>query len=468
MPLKLRFSLVISGLVLAVVAGMGGSLYLAEKTFLMSESMAQQEEVVHALAQVARESLLSQDDLMLVNYTVELQKRNPALVFAYASAHGTVLAHTRRKFIGAPLSALPASEIRTAYEGLWMRKSDIVIKGRTEATVAAGFSSVKIAAAVEAALRRARHRILSAAGIVLMAGIAAAWMLAGTLTRPISRLAAGVAEIGRGKLGTRIEAGGRDEMGLLAREVNAMASKLQALDEIKKDFVSSVTHELKSPLAAIESYLALMLYENSKGRPASQWIQDIAYIQVQTARLARFVTDLLDLAKIERGSFALSKASISMEGVVAEVAQFMNPLARDAQVLLTTEFSPSPLPLVSADPERVRQVVVNLVSNALKFTPPKGTVTVGLRPDKTHMLCVVADTGIGIAAENQARIFDKFEQVRAAGQAPRGPRGTGLGLPICKSIVEAHGGKMWVDSEPGRGSRFSFTIPYTGVKGGVG
>lgn len=464
MPLKLRFSLVISTLVLAVVVGMGGSLYLAEKTFLVSEIIAQQEEAVHALAQVARESLLSQDDLMLVNYTLELQKRNPALVYAYATAHGTVLAHTDRKLIGAPISELGAG----APEGMWIKTTEVVIKEKPEAEVTAAFSQDKIQTAVESALLKTRHRIGSIAVLVLMGGIVAAWMLAGTLTRPISLLAAGVATIGQGKLDTRIEeSGGRDEMGLLAREFNAMGQKLQALDESKKDFVASVTHELKSPLAAIESYLSLMLYENKndKARPAGQWIQDIAYIQAQTSRLTHFVTDLLDLAKIERRSFTLSKAPVSLEGIVTEVAKFMNALATDAQVRLTTDFPAAPLPAVTADAERVRQVVVNLVSNALKFTPPKGTVTIGLRPDKTWMLCSVADTGLGIAPENQARIFGKFEQVKSARQAARGPLGTGLGLSICKSIVEAHGGKMWVESELGKGSRFSFTIPYKNVQG---
>ncbi len=468
MPLKARFSLVISSLVLAVVAGMGAILYIAEKSFLMSEIMAQQDEVVHALAQVARESLLSQDDLMLVNYTVQLKNRNPTLVFAYASAQGTVLAHTRRQSIGAPLAGLPAAERQPAYEGLWIRRAEVVIKGKTEAEVSVGFAQSKVRDEVEAALLKTRDRILSTAAVVLAAGIWAAWMLAGTLTRPISKLAACVATIGQGKLDTRIEAGGSDEMGLLAREINAMVQKLQALDESKKDFVSALTHELKSPLAAIESYLALMLYENSKGRSASQWITDIAYIRAQTARLTHFVTDLLDLAKIERRSFTLNKGAVSMEGVVAEVAKFMNPLANDAHVSLLTEFPPAPLTKVSADPERVRQVVVNLVSNALKFTPAKGTVLIGLRPDKTCMLCVVADTGIGIVAENQARIFGKFEQVREARQAARGPLGTGLGLSICKSIVEAHGGKMWVESQVGKGSRFSFTIPFKDVQGGAG
>lgn len=463
MPLKLRFSLVISTLVLAIVAGMGGILYLAEKNFLISEVVAQQEEVAHALAQVARESLLSQDDLMLVNYTVELQKRNPALAFAYASSHGTVLAHTSRDRVGLPLSELPAEQRAAEHQGLWIQRAQVVIKDKTEAEVTAAFSQDKIHAAVEAALRKTQHRILTVAAIMLLAGILAAWALAGTLTRPISKLVAGAATMGRGKLDTRIEVGGHDEMARLAAEFNAMGQKLQALDEIKKDFVSAVTHELKSPLAAIESYLSLMLYENKKGRTAEQWIGDISYMQTQTARLSRFVTDLLDLAKIERGSFTLTRAPVQMEEVVLEVAKFMAPMASDAQVRLTTEFPPAPLPAVSADAERIRQVVVNLVSNALKFTPANGTVTLGLRPDAAHMLCVVADMGIGIAPEHQALIFDKFEQVRSARRLVRGPKGTGLGLSICKAIVEAHGGKMWVESELNKGSRFYFTIPYKGV-----
>ncbi len=455
MSLKIRFSLVIGTLVLAIVGLTTGILYWSERNFLIAEAASQQEETVSALAQVARESYLSQDDLMLINYTASLGVRLPELSFAYVAEPGRVLAHTRRELAGTDPQKLPEPPAGTTVVRLPVER-----QGQADAHAIGGFSRAMAAASVEKALRNARRRMAVVAVSMVAGGLLASLALAASLTRPISDLAAAASRLGQGRLDTRLEVRRSDELGLLASRFNETAGKLQELDEMKKDFVSAVTHELKSPLAAIESYLALILFESKDKRGEDRWLEDISAIRGHTARLSNFVTDLLDLAKLERGSFNLNRVPVRPEAVAEEVVEFMTPLAAQGGVALSVEAQAGGGP-IPADPERLRQVLINLVSNALKFTPSGGKVIIelGLSPQGGEILCAVRDTGIGIAQADLARIFEKFEQVRSSRPIARGPKGTGLGLAICRSIVEAHGGRIWVESEPGRGSRFLFTLP---------
>ncbi len=457
MSLKTRFSLVISGLVLFVVSATTGILYWTERGFLLSEVQEHEEEIVHSLAQVAVESHLSQDDLMLINFTAALPQRSPELAFAYVAAPGgkgdLVLAHTRRDLSGTPAAGLPRPE-----GGVRVVRRAIDARGQPIGEAVAGFSEARAMDSVGRALGRTRQRILAVTMLMTLVGLAASVLLAVSLTRPISRLADAASSLGQGKLGTRIPAPGAGELGQLSREFNEMAAKLEQLDEMKRDFVSSVTHELKSPLAAIDSYLSLILHESKAPRDVSRWVEDISFIRGHTARLSRFVTDLLDLAKIEKGAFTLQKGSVELRPLADEVLRLLSPLAESNRVALDASELSRELPRVLADPERVRQVLTNLVSNALKFTPAGGRVS--LTAEAAAVLTIrVSDNGIGIAAKDLARLFQKFEQVKEARGAARGPKGTGLGLAICRAIVEGHGGRIWAESEPGRGSSFCFTLP---------
>jgi HAMP domain-containing protein len=239
MTLRVRFSLIISALTLAVVAGTSGILYLSQKSSLLQEARRQEEKTLRSLAQVARESFLSQDDLMLINYAGSLPAGNPELEFAYLEQDGKILAHSKKALSGVSVSALAAPEA-----GIETLRAPVVVNGRAEASAVLGFSTARIRASVDAALSRTRKRILGVAGLMVVAGLAASLALAASLSRPISELARAATALGTGRLDTRIDASRSDELGLLAGEFNAMAGKLQRLDEMKKDFVSAVTHEL--------------------------------------------------------------------------------------------------------------------------------------------------------------------------------------------------------------------------------
>jgi signal transduction histidine kinase len=246
-----------------------------------------------------------------------------------------------------------------------------------------------------------------------------------------------------------------------SRQLETVNERLKELDRLKSDFVSNVSHELRTPLTAIKGAVDLLLREVPGPLNESQ-THYLSRVRSNTQHLAGLINDLLDLAKIEEGKIELKGARVSVGGLVHEVMETVKPLAAEKPVLLEVQV-PEPSVLVWADRDKVTQVLMNLIGNAIKFTPPQGRVTVCASRDGTEWAQVsVNDSGPGISAEERQMIFQKFYQVSEEG-GPK-PKGTGLGLAISKALVELHGGKIWVESEKGRGSTFSFTLPVSGSR----
>jgi signal transduction histidine kinase len=241
-----------------------------------------------------------------------------------------------------------------------------------------------------------------------------------------------------------------------SRQLETASERLKQLDRLKSDFVSNVSHELRTPLTAIKGAVDLLLREVPGSLNENQ-THHLSRVRSNTQHLAGLINDLLDLAKIEQEKIQLDAGLVSFGGLVHEVMETVKPMAAEKPVLLEVEV-PEPSVLVWADRDKVTQVLMNLIGNAIKFTPPQGKVTVSASRDGTEWAQVsVNDTGPGISAIECEKIFHKFYQVSEAGGLK--PKGTGLGLAISKSLVEMHGGKIWVESEEGRGSTFSFTLP---------
>jgi signal transduction histidine kinase len=244
-----------------------------------------------------------------------------------------------------------------------------------------------------------------------------------------------------------------------SRELETANERLKELDRLKSDFVSNVSHELRTPLTAIKGAVDLLLRE-VPGRLNESQTHYLTRVRSNSQHLAGLINDLLDLARIEEGKVELKGTRVSVGGLVHEVMETVKPLAAEKPVLLEVKL-PEPSVLVWADRDKVTQVLMNLIGNAIKFTPPQGKVTVSASRDATDWAQVsINDSGPGISAEECQKIFEKFYQVSEGGE-PK-PKGTGLGLAISKALVELHGGKIWVKSEPGRGSTFSFTLPALG------
>jgi signal transduction histidine kinase len=241
----------------------------------------------------------------------------------------------------------------------------------------------------------------------------------------------------------------------LEGRLKAQLDELQTLDRLKSDFLNVVTHELRTPLTSIRGFAEFL--EDGIGGQLSTDQQDfVRHIQGNAEQLGALVDDLLDLARLEAGRFTLKCQAVELVGLAREVADGLRPQALSAGLTLAVDAPPSPLAL-QADPVRLRQVLGNLLANAVKFTPAGGTVTIALRDEGDTRVIRVADTGIGIAEEHMPRLFSKFFQVESA--LNRTFKGTGLGLPITKGLVEAHGGRIEVRSRPGEGTTVTVWLP---------
>ncbi|MGB8511002.1 MAG: ATP-binding protein [Pyrinomonadaceae bacterium] len=239
------------------------------------------------------------------------------------------------------------------------------------------------------------------------------------------------------------------------RELNEANTKLRELSEIKEEFLALTTHDLRSPLTVISGVINFFT-SGRLGDLTAEQQNMVSMMERNTQSLIELVNDLLDASKLESGTIRLDLSSTDLSAVVSEVRDGMDHQADEKGVALEEQM-PAGLPPVLADRPKLRRIVVNLLSNALKFTSKGGRIEVSAAQVGGFIRVSVADTGVGIAPDDLARLFDKFEQARS--RATRSEKGTGLGLYITRQLVELHGGEISVESELGRGSTFSFTIP---------
>lgn len=236
------------------------------------------------------------------------------------------------------------------------------------------------------------------------------------------------------------------------REAN---TRLRELDRMKDDFISTVTHELRTPLTSIRA-LSEMLFDDPRIDLAER-ARFLGIIVSEAERLTRLINQILDMAKLESGRAEWNSSDVDVGGVIADAMACMEPLYRDKGVVLSGDIAPD-LPIVQADQDRLTQVIVNLLSNAVKFVPAgQGRVAVSVQCEAGAIRVAVADNGPGLTAEECDVIFEKFRQ--GGNTMTDKPQGTGLGLPISRQIVEYFGGKLWVESAPGAGATFIFTVP---------
>jgi PAS domain S-box-containing protein len=237
-------------------------------------------------------------------------------------------------------------------------------------------------------------------------------------------------------------------------ELEARHKESERLNQLKSEFIASVSHELRTPLHTIIGF-AELLGEEAVGSLNEKQRRFVHHIQSDSEHLLGLINDVLDLSRIEAGGLVVRTEALSLQSAIMEAVNAIRPHASGKQVMVREDRIPNTS--VVADPLRVRQILYNLLSNGVKFTDPGGEVVVSATVDQDFVQITVADTGLGISSEECGRIFDKFYQV---GYTTAGVRqGTGLGLTICKQLVEAQCGRIWVESEPGRGSLFHFTLP---------
>jgi len=306
----------------------------------------------------------------------------------------------------------------------------------------------------------ARETVLPLGGFLLLALI----VLCATLVPILRRVTAAVEERNRRlirqaatleeSLATAQEA--RTEAEAARRALVEQNKRLRELDRLKDEFLSLVSHELRTPLTSIRGYLDLVLDEEA-GELNHEQRRFLLAVERNSGRLLRLVGDLLFVAQADAGRLSLDQSEVDLAALATECVEGAMPAAAEKSIELV--LATKPVPMVGGDRGRLAQVLDNLISNALKFTPEGGTVEVSTRLNGEHVSVEVADTGIGIPIADQPRLFERFFRSSVAND--RAIPGTGLGLAIVKAIVEAHNGEIKIDSKEGRGTTFRVDLPLT-------
>lgn len=407
--------------------------------------------IENSVQRVALDSMLQRDELQLVSYVNFLKAQYPALSYARISWTSRGRSHSVN------LGGVPPSG-RALERPLVM--TDPADPTR-RINIRLGISEEVIESALRESQRRLKKIIITIWLGSSFIWFAMAYWLASSITSPIASLGKVAAEISAGKLGRRLEWQSEDEIGDLVKVFNHMSERLAELDEAKKAFISSVTHEFRSPLGAIESLISLLISKEVKHPECVVHREYLARIQTNIVRLSNFVNDLLDVSKIEKGKLECVLKTVQLQETASEVCRFFEPKAAAQGVSLSSRIDHAPE--VLADSGRIRQVLINLVSNALKFTPEGGRIEIAAEQyregSRRWLEISVADTGRGMDARDRAQLFQAFIQGRnTASGVYGGGKGTGLGLYICKSIIDQHGGRIEVQSAPGQGTRIAFFL----------
>jgi heavy metal sensor kinase len=287
---------------------------------------------------------------------------------------------------------------------------------------------------------------------VLMVGLAGGWLLSYRVVRPINQIAAAARDISATNLARRIDTTQtHGELGALAAVLNEMFQRLDTAFQQQVRFTADASHELRTPLAVIHTQAQLAL---ARTRSADDYREILRACLRSTDRMNELVDSLLLLARADAGGLALNRGPMDLRDVAEDCVELLRPLAARKSLTLTTDFHPAE---ISADAARIAQVVTNLLTNAIRYSRKNGTIHVASRIESGRVTLTVADQGVGIPAENQPFLFERF--FRGEGARNREDGGSGLGLAICKSIVEAHGGSIACISEPGKGTTFTVRLP---------
>jgi two-component system OmpR family sensor kinase len=292
-----------------------------------------------------------------------------------------------------------------------------------------------------------------AALIALLLGLGLSLLIGQWIANPLKQMAGAARKMENGNY-SPIPLDGPREVQQLGEALNEMAHKVQTSQQSQREFLANVSHELKTPLTSIQGFSQAILDGAVQTPDALKQAAGVIY--QESNRMFRLVVDLLSLARLEAGTADLQRMPLDLAALLRSILEKFSIQAQKAKVNLNVDLAPSLV--IIGDGDRLSQVFTNLVDNALKFTPENGQVTVRASQQGDSAIASVIDTGIGIEPQDQTRIFERFYQVDKSRKGGVG-RGVGLGLAIAAQIIAAHGGRIWVNSQPGLGTTFAISIP---------
>lgn len=298
------------------------------------------------------------------------------------------------------------------------------------------------------------YSLLVAALAAVVTAVAASLFTARRISRPVRHMLEATQRISSGSYGERVPTGENDELGALSESLNSMALALEETEQHRREFIADVSHELRTPLSTFQGYMEGLM-DGVVAPSEETW----TLLYAEAERMRRLVDDLQQLSSAEAGQLTLLPERISAAEILDTATESMLPLFTEKGVELEKAVAED-LPQVTADRDRSVQVLTNLLSNALRYTPTGGRVTVEVENRSGEVLFHVRDTGTGISAEHLPHVFERFYRVEKSRSREGG--GSGVGLAISRALVEAMGGEMWAESPgPGKGTTFSFTLPAT-------
>jgi heavy metal sensor kinase len=457
MPIRLRMTLLVAGLLVLVVAAVGVFVVVRLRSDLVDSidrnlaPAARQIAVGYEREGIAEFRDTSASLLAGERAASQVLDRRGSVVTDWGGAAGAkplLSGDALREGLDAPLTP---HTLKVEGAGRFRVASRPVTRHGQREVVVTAVST----APVDRSVRRVTTLLLLALPVALVLTALGAWWLAGRALRPIDQMTATAAAIDAGRLEGRVaETGTRDEVGRLAETLNAMLARVEEGVAEQRRLVADASHELRTPLAAMRSELDVSLRLDDLS-PAARAVLESVRDDVDA--LARTVANLLTLAKVDAGELGLERQRVDLHGLADAVVAGIAPVAEGKDVVIVVEGGPAP---ASGDARALSQVIRNLVENAIDYSPAGGRVD--LRTEMTDGVAQVAvlDRGPGVPPEARERIFERF--YRADPSRSRQTGGSGLGLAIARELVEAQGGRLWVDDRDGGGAAFRLELPRGG------
>ena len=329
---------------------------------------------------------------------------------------------------------------------------ELSIPGLPSGTQSAALVIARSTRQIDNALARLVRTFIIAVPLALILAAGGGLFLARRALKPVDKIAQTAREIEEGDLSRRINVNTKDELGRLAATLNEMIGRLEKAFQRQKQFTSDASHELRAPLAVIEAESSLAL---QKERPSSDYQRSLEIISQESRQMSALIDQLLTLARADAGKEQWNFTELNLGKLITNLSTDVEILCQEKG--LSFQLGQLQDLVVKGDEARLRELFMNLLDNAIRYTPSPGTVSVSLRREEQMAVVAITDTGIGIPPEDMPFIFERFYRVDKSRSRAEG--GSGLGLAICRHIAEAHGGKIEVESQVGAGSTFSVWLP---------
>jgi len=469
MGIRFKFTLYISILLLFVIIGVSYTIFVAQKNFLTYQFSQARIKTFKSFASVCNQALKVKDELRVRNTIKYLLKTySPSVVYAgYINQNNVVtyLSRDNNKNIDSEFKKR-IKKINTSNSNKFLSLSgekicEYAVPLNADGAFVVGFSQDEMQKQIDLGISTMTRQIKKVAIVAIILGIILANLLGYRLTKPLKVLTTTAKQIADGNLDVQITSNRKDEIGILFRSFNNMATQLKELDSMKDSFVSSVSHELRSPLSAIDGYCNLLIDNINKGSSKEQQLKGLNIIKQATVRLTNFINNILDLAKIKANKLEIKKVNADISNIINEIVSLFQPLALQQQKKIIYKNQNEHI-IINIDIERIKQLITNLIGNAMKFTKENGYITLSLFAyspgyGNDYIEVWVTDDGIGIPKNQVDMIFKKFFQVKD--NEFKRPKGTGLGLTIVAEMIKLHNGYIWAESEVGHGTTFKFVLP---------